>query len=321
MNETWKTRFVTFRPVILLSLFLIAALLGGVDLLNHATAPLTKKNAAYLDRAIRDTTHLLIPVGIAKAAADMIEGSTIQFEAGIVVTKGGMTVEAGDVMQPMLECINLAWKILLGSTVFLIAVKSFINGCPELAQPFCVLFLFCYLLDALFAFRLKKNHLQRHILQRMGGIFVLCWLIIVAVLPLTLAGTAFLTERTTAHMRADIEKTFERVNTVFNMEGFTQTTELSEKANYLKQKLTEVSRFAREELSTVTLAICQLLAIKMLSGVLYPLLMLAFLIWLIRGCLYPALASDTKKEEPLSDDQPSSSQLQQVATRGSNRGQ
>ena len=115
MNTKWKTRLVAFRPVIILSLFLIFALVGGVNLLNRATAPLAERNRVYLDTSIHDTAQLLIPVGIAKAAADMIEGSTIQFEAGIVVTKGGMTVEAGDIMQPLLDCINLAWKILLTS--------------------------------------------------------------------------------------------------------------------------------------------------------------------------------------------------------------
>jgi hypothetical protein len=64
---------------------------------------------------------------------------------------------------------------------------------------------------------------------------------------------------------------------------------LSEKANFLKYKLTEMSRFSKDELSTVILAICQLVAVKVVSGVFYPLVMLAFLIWLVRGCLYPAL--------------------------------
>jgi hypothetical protein len=73
------------------------------------------------------------------------------------------------------------------------------------------------------------------------------------------------------------------------MEGFTSVPELSEKANFLKAKLSEISRFTREELGTIILAICQLVAVKVLSGVFYPLLMLAFLIWLIRGCLYPVI--------------------------------
>jgi hypothetical protein len=289
MNTTWKTRLVTFRPVIILSAFLIIACFGGVQLLHWATTPLAEKNRAYLDASIRDTTQLMIPVGVAKAAADMIEGSTIQFEAGIVVTKGGMTVEAGDLMQPMLDCINIAWKVLLTSAVFLISIKCVVAGFPELMQPFCVAFLVCYLVEGLLAFLLTPNHLLRSILRRIGGILFLCWLLIVALLPLTLAGTAYLAERTTAHMQADVDKTFAHIHEVFNMDGFTTANEMSDKANFLKYKLTEISRFAKNELSTVILAICQLVAIKVLSGVFYPLLMLAFLVWLVRGCLYPAL--------------------------------
>lgn len=300
MDTNWKTRLVAFRPVIILSVLLIAACFGGVQLLTRATAPLTEKNRAYLDASIRDTTQLMIPVGVAKAAADMIEGSTIQFEAGIVVTKGGMTVEAGDLMQPMLDCIDIAWKILLTSAVFLISMKCVVSGFPELMQPFCVAFLSCYLLEGLLAFLLGPKHLLRYMLRRIGGILFLCWILIVALLPLTLAGTAYLSERTTAHMQADIDKAFHHIHDVFNMDGFTSVNEMSEKANFLKYKLTEITRFAKDELSTVVLAICQLVAVKVLSGVFYPLVMLAFLIWLVRSCLYPALGL---REHHKSDDQ------------------
>jgi len=299
MNTTWKTRLVTFRPVIILSALLLIVCLGGGRVLNRMTSPLTTRNHAYLDAAIRDTTQLMIPVGVAKAAADMIEGSTLQFEAGIVVTKGGMTVEAGDLMQPMLECINIAWKVLLASAVFLISVKCVVSCFPELMQPFCVAFLACYLIDGVLALlTLKSNQLFRHVLRRIGSILFLSWIFLVALLPLTLAGTAYLADRTTSHMQADIDKTFSNVSRVFNMDGFSTAAEMSDKANFLKYKLAEISRFAKEELPAVIIAICQLVAIKVLSGVVYPLVMLAFLIWLVRGCLYPALGAGARKQEP-----------------------
>jgi hypothetical protein len=99
-------------------------------------------------------------------------------------------------------------------------------------------------------------------------------------------------------MQADIDKTFSNVSRVFNMEGFSTAAEMSDKANFLKYKLAEISRFAKEELPAVIIAICQLVAIKVLSGVVYPLVMLAFLIWLVRGCLYPALGAGARKQEP-----------------------
>jgi len=290
MNTIWKTRLVTFRPAIILFCLLLFSWGGGSQLLTRATAPLTKQNSAYLDKAIRDTTQLLIPVGLAKAGADMMEGSTVQLEAGIVVTKGSMTVEAGDLMQPVLDCIDIAWKILLTSAVFLISLKCIMSALPELIQPLCIAFLAFYLINALLVHVLKRDHLSCSITRRIGGILFLCWILIVALLPLTLAGTAYLTERTTAHMQKNIDTTFQRVHTVFNMEGFSTAPDISEKATFLKTKMADISRFAREELSTVIMAICQLVAVKVLSGVVYPLLMLAFLIWLVRGCLYPGIS-------------------------------
>jgi hypothetical protein len=289
MNAIWKTRLLTFRPALILFLLLLISCLGGSRLLNHLMSPLTQRNSAYLDTTLRDTTQLMIPVGLAKAGADMLEGSTVQLEAGIVVAKGNMTVEAGDLMQPVLDCIDIAWKILLASAVFLISVKCVASCFPDLAAPFCAVFLTCFLLDSLLVTWLKKEHVVRSIARRIGGIFFLSWLLMIALLPVTLAGSAYLTERTTAHMQKNIDTTFQRVHTVFNMEGFSTASDISEKATFLKAKLSEISRFTREELGTVILAICQLVAVKVLSGVFYPLLMLGFLIWLIRGCLYPAI--------------------------------
>jgi hypothetical protein len=226
----------------------------------------------------------------------MLEGSTVQLEAGIVVAKGNMTVEAGDLMQPVLDCIDIAWKILLASAVFLISVKCVASCFPDLAAPFCAVFLTCFLIDSLLVVLQKREHLVRSIARRIGGIFFLSWLLMIVLLPATLAGSAYLTERTTAHMQTNIDKTFQRVHTVFTMEGFTTATELSEKASFLKAKLAEISRFTREELGSVILAICQLVAVKVLSGVFYPLLMLAFLIWLVRGCLYPAIGAGSKSQ-------------------------
>jgi len=290
MNTIWKTRLVTFRPALILFLLLLFSCLGGSQLLNHLMSPLTQRNSAYLDTTLRDTTQLMIPVGLAKAGADMLEGSTVQLEAGIIVAKGNMTVEAGDLMQPVLDCIDIAWKILLASAVFLISVKCVASCFPDLAAPFCAVFLTCFLLDSLLVVWLKKEHGVRSTARRIGGIFFLSWLLMIALLPVTLAGSAYLTERTTAHMQKNIDTTFQRVHSVFNMEGFSTASEISEKATFLKTKLTEISRFTREELGTVILAICQLVAVKVLSGVFYPLLMLAFLIWLIRGCLYPGIS-------------------------------
>lgn len=289
MSAKWKTHFVTFRSVIILALLLLVTLAGGMRLLTWASRPLANYNEAYLDTAIRDTAQLMIPVGVAKAAADMIEGSTIQLEAGIVVTKGGMTVEAGDLMQPMLECINIAWNILLASLVCLISAKCLVGGVPELTQPLCAAFLSCYLSEALLAPLLRQQSRTRFLLRKIGGILLLAWLLIILILPLTIAGTAYLTERTTAGMRANVEKTFTRVNIVFSMEGFTHAPEISDKAAYLKQKFADIARYTKEESPGLVTALSELLAIKVLSGVIYPLLMLGFWVWIIRSCLYPVL--------------------------------
>jgi hypothetical protein len=283
MNPSFK-RFQT--PLLTAALLALTVAGFETDWTDRATAPLARYNQAFLDDSIRDTRQLLIPVTIAKATADIIEGSTLKADALIT----GMTIEAGDIAAPMLECLNVAWNLLLASMIYLVAAKCVLAGANAIGVPFLIVALGAFLLNGLAALApVRVPPALRQTVQRFGALFLLCALLFLLLVPLTVTGSAYLARRTTDPMRQDIQDTFTKIGALFTMDRYHAAAGVSEKAAALKDKLAELGRYAKDTPSEVTLAVCKLAVVKLLNGIVFPLASLAFLIWLVRGCLYPAL--------------------------------
>ncbi len=300
MNVSLRKTVSALNTPLVLAILLLLTLSGfTTGMTGKLTTTLARRNQMYLNDSISDTAHLMLPVGIAKAAADAVEGSTINIEAGAVFTKAGMTIEAGDILQPMLDYINLAWKLLLLSMVYLVIAKSILVGTEALATPLLVISLFAFFIDSLTAIILIKQHAVRLALQRVGSLFLLCALLFLLIIPLTVTGAAYLSRYTTDPMREDVRASFSQIGNVFSMEKFHATEELKDKAIILKDKIVELGKYAKESMVDVAVAVCKLVAIKLLNGIVFPLVSFAFLIWLVRGCLCPALGLS---DHPLSAD-------------------
>ena len=133
--------------------------------------PLTQRNLDFLDASIMDTFHLMLPVGAAKAAADIVEGSTLNVEAGAVLAKAGMTIEVGDSLQPLLDYIEVAWDLLLASMIYLVTAKCVVTGASATAGPLLIFALGAFLLNSLIACFAANQQVLRQMLHRLGAIF------------------------------------------------------------------------------------------------------------------------------------------------------
>lgn len=300
MNVSLRKTVSALQTPLILAVLLLLTLSGlTARMTGKLTASLARRNQVYLDDSITDTAHLMLPVGAAKAAADAVEGSTINIEAGAVFAKAGMSIEAGDILQPMLDYINIAWKVLLISMVYLVTAKSILVGTDAIATPLLIVSLFAFLISSLAAMILKSDHPVRQALQRVGSLFLLCSLLFLLIIPLTVTGSAYLSHHTTDPMREDVRVSFNKIGKVFSMDKFHATEELKDKAIVLKDKIVELGNYAKDAMADVAVAVCKLVAIKLLNGIVFPLASFAFLVWLVRGCLCPALGLS---DRPLSAD-------------------
>jgi len=170
-------------PILLAALLLLTASGLMTGWTARLTAPLTQRNLAFLDASIKDTFHLMIPVGAAKAAADIVEGSTLNVEAGAVFAKAGMTIEAGDSLQPLLDYIEVAWNLLLASMIYLVTAKCVVSGAGATAGPLLAFALGVFLINSLAARFAANQQALRQVLHRLGAIFLLCALLFLLIIP------------------------------------------------------------------------------------------------------------------------------------------
>ena len=126
-----STRHVLQRhkAVMMTAILLVLAVSGMIQKgVAHCGERFYQANDKFLDASIESTAHLMIPVGAAKAAADVVEGSTA-------------VVEWGDITQPILDYLDVAWRILILSLIVTTAVKYTLLGIAPLANVFLIIWL------------------------------------------------------------------------------------------------------------------------------------------------------------------------------------
>jgi hypothetical protein len=278
-----------WRVLLLLLLFGLTVAGLTADTVRCLSGPLRSRNDEYLDRAIKEAATLMVPIGIAKATADVLEGSTITLEGGIVVANTGTSIEVGDVLQPMLDYLGIAWRILLLNIIFLTAVKYVLLGCGPAAATMFGVAVAAYLAHAVLAlFTVERNWL-RFTARRIGGMCLLAALLFWVLLPLTIFSASKLSEMTTEPLRRSMWQSFDRVGRVFNLKAFHRAEGVKAKADALRQKSLELMQVAGKTTADVATSVAKLAVVQILDGVVFPFLSLLFLIWLVRGTLYPAL--------------------------------
>lgn len=281
-----KHALLRHKAILATGILLVLACTGtiqeGVDRLG---AQVSQDNDTYLSESRKSTMQLMIPVGVAKAAADVVEGS----EA---------VVEWGDITQPVLDYLDVAWRILILSLILTTATQYTLLGVAPLAHAFLVVSLSFYLALMLIRGFCAPDAAIRICIKRIAGLFLLTYLLLVAILPLTIFGTTRLSHTITEPLRAETFASFERVGKVFSLESITQQDGFFDKVDAVEKKAAEIIRFCGRSTAEIAGSVAKLAVVKLLEGLVFPLACLVFLIWLVRGTLYPALGLSDRALAP-----------------------
>ena len=117
----------------------------------------------------------MVPIGASKATADLVEGTTLNVESGVVFAKAGMDIEVGDTLQPLLDYVDIAWRILITSLIYLISVKFILLGATTVARPFLVVCFAAYLLSTLMHRRVAPSNRLFGALKRIRAMCLRFW--------------------------------------------------------------------------------------------------------------------------------------------------
>ncbi|MCU0857881.1 MAG: hypothetical protein MUC65_05690 [Pontiellaceae bacterium] len=279
----FKKIFIRHKALIATAILLILSLTGVIQKgTTRVCGQLTQSNRQFLDRSIESTLHLMVPVAIVKGVTDVIEGSTLG-------------VEWGDIAQPLLDYIDIAWRILLLSLITSTAIKYILLGAAPLANSFLVISL-CFYLAMLIAGYWRATLAGLCVtLKRIAALCLLGYLLFTAIFPLTVFVTARLSQSITDPLREEIRQTFSAFSEVFSIDSITKQKGFTAKADAIKEKAEEIIRFCGSgAITALAQSVAKLAVVKVLEGVVFPLGALVFLIWFVRGTLYPVLGLSNK---------------------------
>lgn len=269
-----------YRGALVLVLIGLAAYAGILDAVYDHTlgGVFADSNQAFLDGSINRATKLLVPVGIVKGTVDVVEGSTV------------IGIEIGDVMQPLLEYINLAWRTLVASVVVLLATRAILPAATSVGGVFLVVALAAY--AVWFAARATRFHTVpvEIVARKCGGLCLLVALFLYLALPFTVFTAGSLSRVATQPLESEYLPTFEQLGRIFAIDSVMEADGLKARAERLGDKANELISFVQGGGSARTaMAVFQVTTVYVLDAAVFPLACLVFLVWLFRRVLAPAL--------------------------------
>ena len=284
-----EAAFLYWPAVLALALFGFVAGGQAENVYKAVIQPVAHYNNHFLETSIKDTAQLMIPIGLAKGAADIIEGTTLQFAAGAVFANAGTEIEVGDALQPVLDYLNLAWRVLLLSIIFSTVTKSVLQGCYPVAHIMLQVSLAGFFVWFLLRPWLKQTSAWLFSMERIAKMTLLVSIVFLLVLPLSVYLAAHLSQATTKPLEASLFASFDEAGKHFDVSHFHSIEKITDKAKFLYEKSLELMQYSLTATKDIALSVARLFVIKLLNGVVFPLGALAFLLWLLRGVLYPAL--------------------------------
>lgn len=276
-----------YKKEITAGILLILALTGVLENTGGmAAGKIIRANDAFLESSIESTVHLMIPIGVAKGAVDVIEGSSA-------------VVEFGDIVQPLLDYLDIAWRILLVSLILSTAGKYILLGSAPVANA-CLIISICFYFVHLTIRRFYPRGTNVHeCCRKLAAFYFLGALLFAVLLPLTVFITSHLSGAITEPLRGAVARSFDNIGAHFNLESITSQSGFLDKADAIKNKAAELIKFSGQSVAVVAASVAKLAVVKILEGIVFPFASLAFLIWMVRGALYPALGlNDSKPVSP-----------------------
>lgn len=279
-----KSKIISLGVLALLVILVLTPL--GEKAYDRTVRPVNSYNTKYLDESQSDSLKVMVPIIGARAIADAVEGSTIS----VKIFGTGGDVEIGDLVQPMLDGLNIAWKGSVISLIYSSIAKYLLLGSFEIARPFIVVCLSFWIIFLLLC--PLESSITRIVfaVRKIRDFTLLISLTFLLILPLTVFLSGKLSEATTKPLEPSILETFDKVGDIADMTEYKDIDGYKEKAEYIFAKANALIKWSLWEApKEVISSSIKWLVIKLLNGILFPLASLVFLIWIVRDILYPTL--------------------------------
>ncbi|MFW6457613.1 MAG: hypothetical protein ACOC0A_04885 [Planctomycetota bacterium] len=255
----------------------------------------------YLDQSFDKSVKGFLVLSSIKAGLAIVEGSDLEvgFSLG---AKGSIGLQYGDVVQSMYDYVDVAWKTSLAGGATLLLTRLLLVAIEQVDHWFLSLALAslfvchigdCFLPDTKICGRLGKQAFS---------LFIVLAAVLYLVLPMTILGASFLSERISAPLVAEATEGYEsaeddfssaalseRLSPLDDMEsedaGFWNKINVSDRIKRLRRQYTETMSWMEARMRKMAIWTIKLFAGYLFDCLVFPLAIFFVLFVATKGLL------------------------------------
>lgn len=264
-----------FFKLIVLVLLIILTFQGwtykGVEYIG--IRPLSDANERYLENAFDRSMQTFGVLSALKIGLAIIEGT----EVGV-----GASVQVGDAVQAVYDYIDIAWRVVLASGAILLGTQYVLKSANLIGQGFLVLIFLFFVLQEIFFVFFHKQILIRKIIKDITVFIVLLSLALLFILPLSVTGGRWLSNRITAPSLETAESGFAHMQKSLFPENPVEQKGILKTLSNAKDKLKQVTFFLTTKSEQIREWLLKMMAGYIFDCLVFPVGLFLFFFWLIR---------------------------------------
>jgi hypothetical protein len=290
MKKTNRNRITAVLVLLLLALAVSGIFDLAVD--KAFMGRLRERNVSYLDGSFDKSLQAFLVLSTIKAGLAIVEGSDIEFGFSLGA-QGSIELQYGDVVQPLYDYVDVAWKTSLAGGAVLLLTKLLLDAVAQIDHWFLAI-----ALAALFICQVVDGFLPRLTIfsracKQLFSLFIMLSVVLYLVLPLTIFAASYLSARISAPLIAEATEGYESMEEDLSAEalserfspfngaaeqdtGFWNKLKVSQQIEHLKSKYEETFSWLKS--LTREMAIW---TIKMFAGYLFDCLVFPLAIFFV----------------------------------------
>jgi len=276
-SMNWKY----IQKVLIIILLMGAVFLAATEYLDKpiekiGMRKISSANEKYLSNSFnKAVTGFLVLSGI-KSGLAVIEGS----EIGV-----GFNLEIGDIVQSVYDYVDIAWKTALAGGTVILLTRLLLQS-VALIDHWCLSMMFAALFVFLIVSWFFPKYVKTSRLLREATFFLTVFSVVLyIVLPFSITGAAFLSEKITKPLIQESHKSFENIKEDFSLGSITDRlfpdeqkkdsswlSELNIKAKYeiTKNRIEELAQYFKEKTRNIAIWTIQLIAGYLFDAIIFP---------------------------------------------------
>ena len=269
------------QKVLIIILLMGAVFLAATEYLDKpiekiGMRKISSANEKYLsDSFNKAVTGFLVLSGI-KSGLAVIEGS----EIGV-----GFNLEIGDIVQSVYDYVDIAWKTALAGGTVILLTRLLLQS-VALIDHWCLSMMFAALVAFLIVSWFFPKYVKTSRLLKEATFFLTVFSVVLyIVLPFSITGAAFLSEKITKPLIQESHKSFENIKEDFSLGSITDRLfpdeqekddswffELNIKAKYekIKYRIEELAQYFKEKTRNIAIWTIQLIAGYLFDAIIFP---------------------------------------------------